>query len=80
MLKGKWHLKVIVERSISRECEQGWNRSGMLLQNSEIVLMWMREMFLKKDPSFFVSGSPVYMVYILYVDCSSNIFRHVSCK
>ena len=27
--------------SVSRECEQGWNRSGTLLQNSEIVLMWV---------------------------------------
>ena len=50
---------------MSRECELGWNRSGTLLQNSEIVLMWVREMLLKKDPLFFVSSSPVYMVYLL---------------
>ena len=50
--------------SISRQCEQGCNRSGTLLQNSEIVLMWVREIFLEKDPSFFVSASPVHMVFI----------------
>ena len=59
--------------SISRQCEQGWNRSGTLLQNSEIVLMWVREMFLKKDPSFFVSASPVYMVFYVVFYVLANI-------
>ena len=35
--------------------------------------MWVREMFLKKDPSFFVSASPVYMVFYVVFYVLANI-------